>query len=79
MSYCVGEAGKSVVLEVPDSEKASSSATKGADEKIEKGNTIDLVLIDPQSVGKRTHNLMDTANEQKRWKTICWHVNKYLK
>jgi hypothetical protein len=22
-------------------------------------NTIDLVLIDPQSVGKRTHDLMD--------------------
>jgi hypothetical protein len=23
--------------------------------------TIDLVLIDPQSVGKRTHDLMDTV------------------
>jgi hypothetical protein len=41
--------------------------------------TIDLVLIDPQSVGKRTHDLMDTVNAKKRWKTICWRVNKYLK
>jgi uncharacterized protein YbbC (DUF1343 family) len=32
--------------------------------------TIDLVLIDPQSVGKRTHDLMDTVNAKKRWKTI---------
>jgi hypothetical protein len=39
----------------------------------------DLVLIDPQSVGKRTHDLMDTVNAKKRWKTICWRVNKYLK
>jgi hypothetical protein len=41
--------------------------------------TIDLVLIDPQSVGKRTHDLMDTVNAKKRWKTIFWRVNKYLK
>jgi hypothetical protein len=41
--------------------------------------TIDLVLIDPQSVGKRTHDLMDTVNAKKRWKTICWRANKYLK
>jgi hypothetical protein len=41
--------------------------------------TIDLVLIDPQSVGKRTHDLMDTVNAKKRWKTIYWRVNKYLK
>jgi hypothetical protein len=40
---------------------------------------IDLVLIDPQSVGKRTHDLMDTVNAKKRWKTICWRANKYLK
>jgi hypothetical protein len=40
---------------------------------------IDLVLIDQkQSVGKRTHDLMDTVNAKKRWKTICWRVNKYL-
>jgi hypothetical protein len=26
------------------------------------GGTVDLVLIDPQSVGKRTHDLMDTVN-----------------
>jgi hypothetical protein len=41
--------------------------------------TIDLVLIDPQSVGKRNHDLMDTVNAKKRWKTICWRGNKYLK
>jgi hypothetical protein len=41
--------------------------------------TIDLVLIDPQSVGKRTHDLMDTVNPKKIWKTIYWRVNKCLK
>jgi hypothetical protein len=40
---------------------------------------IELVLIDPQSVGKRTYDLMDTVNAKKRWKTNCWRVNKYLK
>jgi hypothetical protein len=30
------------------------------------GVRIDLVLIDPQSVGKRTHDLMDTVNAKKR-------------
>jgi hypothetical protein len=40
---------------------------------------IDLVLIDPQSVGKRTHDLMNTVNAKKRWKTIYWRVNYYLK
>jgi hypothetical protein len=44
-----------------------------------RGQIIDLVLIDPQSVGKRTHDLMDTVNAKKRWKTTYWHVNKYLK
>jgi hypothetical protein len=43
------------------------------------GHTIDIVLIDPQSVGKRTHDLMDTVNAKKRWKTIYWRVNKHLK
>jgi hypothetical protein len=32
-----------------------------------------------RSVGKRTHDLMDTVNAKKRWKTICWRVNKHLK
>jgi hypothetical protein len=41
-----------------------------------RSETIDLVLIDPQSVGKRTHDLMDTVNAKKRWKTIYWRVNK---
>jgi hypothetical protein len=29
------------------------------------GVSIDLVLIDPQSVGKRTHDLMDTVNAKR--------------
>jgi hypothetical protein len=41
--------------------------------------TINLVLIDPQSVGKRTHDLMDTVNAKKRWTTIYWRVYKFLK
>jgi hypothetical protein len=41
--------------------------------------TIDLVLIDPQSVGERSLDLMDTVNEKKRWTTIYWRVNKFLK
>jgi hypothetical protein len=36
---------------------------------------IDLVLTDPQSVGKRTYDLMDTVNAKKIWTTICWRVN----
>jgi hypothetical protein len=31
---------------------------------------IDLVLIDQQSVGKRSLHLMDTVNAKKRWTTI---------
>jgi hypothetical protein len=30
-------------------------------------------------VGKRTLNVMDTVNAKKRWKTIYWRVNKYLR
>jgi hypothetical protein len=41
-------------------------------------NTIDLVLIDKQSVGKRSLHLMDTVNAKKRWMTIYWPVNKFL-
>jgi hypothetical protein len=41
--------------------------------------TIDLVLIDQQSVGKRSLRLMDTVNAKKRWMTIYWRVNKFLK
>jgi hypothetical protein len=40
---------------------------------------IDFVLIDQQSVGKRTHDLMDTVNAKKRWTTIYWRDNKFLK
>jgi hypothetical protein len=32
--------------------------------------TIDLVLIDQQSVGKRSLHLMKTVNAKKRWTTI---------
>jgi hypothetical protein len=39
----------------------------------------DLVLIDLQSEGKRSHDLMETVNAKKRWKIIYWRVNKYLK
>jgi hypothetical protein len=39
---------------------------------------IDL-LIDPQSMGTRTHDLMHIVNAKKRWNTIYWRVNKYLK
>jgi hypothetical protein len=41
------------------------------------GLYIDLVLIDQQSVGKRS--LMDTVNAKKRWTSIYWRVNKFLK
>jgi hypothetical protein len=41
--------------------------------------TIDLVLIDQQSVGKRSLHLMDTVNAKKRWTTIYWRVHKFLK
>jgi hypothetical protein len=41
--------------------------------------TIDLVLIDQQSVGKRSLHLMDTVNAKKRWTPIYWRVNKLLK
>jgi short-subunit dehydrogenase len=40
---------------------------------------IDLVLINEQSVGKRSHRLMDTVNAKKRWTTIYWRVKKLLK
>jgi hypothetical protein len=39
---------------------------------------MDLVLIDQQSVGKRSLHLMDTVNAEKRWTTIYWRVNKFL-
>jgi hypothetical protein len=41
--------------------------------------TIDLELIDQQSVGKRSLHLVDTINAKKRWTTIYWRVNKFLK
>jgi hypothetical protein len=40
---------------------------------------IDLVLIDQQSMGKRSLHLMDTVNEKKRWTTIYGRVNNFLK
>jgi hypothetical protein len=39
---------------------------------------MDLVLIDQQSVGKRSLHLMDSVNAKKRWTTIYWRVNKFL-
>jgi hypothetical protein len=41
--------------------------------------SIDLVLIDQQSVGKRSLHLMGIVNAKKRWTTIYWRVNKSLK
>jgi hypothetical protein len=43
---------------------------------VESGISIDLVLIDQQSVGKRSLHLIDTVNAKKRWTTIYWRVNK---
>jgi hypothetical protein len=40
--------------------------------------TLDLVLIDQQSMGKRSLQLMDTVNAKERWTTIYWRVNKIL-
>jgi hypothetical protein len=40
---------------------------------------IDLVLIDHQSVGGRSLHLMVTVDAKKRWTTIYWRVNKFLK
>jgi hypothetical protein len=37
---------------------------------------IDLVIIDQQSVEKRSLHLMDTVNAIKRWTTVYWRVNK---
>jgi hypothetical protein len=37
------------------------------------------VLIDQQSVGKRSIHLMDTVNAKKRWTNIYWRDNKFLK
>jgi hypothetical protein len=41
--------------------------------------TIDLVLIDQQSVGKRSLHVMGNVNTKKRWTTIYWRVKKFLK
>jgi hypothetical protein len=41
--------------------------------------SIDLVLIDQQSVGKKSLHLMDTVNAKKRWTNIYGHVSKCLK
>jgi hypothetical protein len=39
----------------------------------------DLLLIDQQNVGKRSLHLMATVNVKKRWTTIYWRVNEFLK
>jgi hypothetical protein len=41
--------------------------------------TIHLVLIDQQSVGKRNLHLMDTVNAKTRWTVIYPRVKKFLK
>jgi hypothetical protein len=40
---------------------------------------IDLVLINQQSVGKRSLHLMDTIKAKKGWTIIYWRVHKFLK
>jgi hypothetical protein len=37
-------------------------------------STIDLVLLNQQSVRKTSFHLMDTVNAKKRWTTIYWRV-----
>jgi hypothetical protein len=41
------------------------------------GTTIDLVLIDQQTVGKRRLHL--TVNVKNKWTTNYWRENKFLK
>jgi hypothetical protein len=41
------------------------------------GNAIDLMLIEQQSVGKRSLHLTDTVNAKKRWTTIYWRINNF--
>jgi hypothetical protein len=41
-------------------------------------HTIDLVLIDQQSVGKRSPHLMDTVNAKKRWTIILLACQQFL-
>jgi hypothetical protein len=40
-------------------------------------SSIDLVLIDQQSVGKRSLHLIDIVYARKRWTTIYWRVNNF--
>jgi hypothetical protein len=46
----------------------------------ERNNSLptELVLIDQQSVGKRSLHLMDTVSAKKRLTTIYWCVNQFL-
>jgi hypothetical protein len=37
-------------------------------------HTIDLVLIDQESAGKRSLHLVETVNAKKRWMTIYWRA-----
>jgi hypothetical protein len=37
------------------------------------------LVIDRQSVGKRSLHLMATVNVKTRWTTIYWRVNEFLK
>jgi hypothetical protein len=46
---------------------------------LDEGGSIDLVLIDQQSVRKKSLHLMEIVNAKKRSTTIYWRVNKLLK
>jgi hypothetical protein len=61
--------------------RVSKKVTKGytaLTSEMDRDQTIDLVLIDQQSVGKRSLHLMDNFNVKKRWTTISWRVNNFL-
>jgi hypothetical protein len=47
-------------------------------ESSKSGKTIDLVLIDQQSVGKRSLHLMDSVNGKKKW-TNFYKVTRIVK
>jgi hypothetical protein len=55
----------------------SSPASRQPSLGIERVLTIDLVLIDQQSVGKRSLYLMGNVNVKKRWSTVYWYVNNF--
>jgi hypothetical protein len=58
---------------------ASAIRTASLHHALSKVVPIDLVLIDQQSVGKKSLRLMDNVGAKKIWTSIYWRVNKFLK